>query len=77
MKRIISTLGILFVALFVAGCASPRYDVRVAPVGGGGWVAVRIDRQTGQCWYSSLPVGPNYPKPEWYPLKGGVESQQK
>jgi hypothetical protein len=81
MKKIVS---ILFVGVFAAGCASSRYDVRVAPVpvsqARADWVVVRIDRQTGQAWYSynqNVPYPDGNLKPEWHPILEGVQPPQK
>ena len=68
----------LFLALGVAGCACPRYDVQVTsvPLGAGraDWVAVRIDRQTGQTWYSyNQGTDVASQRPQWHPILGGVE----
>jgi len=78
MKKIMS---ILFVGLFAAGCVSPRYDVRVTAVpisqARADWVAVRIDRQTGQTWYSYNQNIVEIQKPEWHPILEGVQPPQK
>lgn len=72
--------SVLFLALGVVGCACPRYDVRVAAVpvaqARADWVAVRIDRHTGQAWYSYNKNIVEDQKPEWRLILGGVEPQK-
>jgi hypothetical protein len=69
MKHIV---GILFVGIFAAGCAAPRYDVRVtsAPTESAraNWVAVRIDRKTGETWYSKE-MTPGSGRQIWQPVE--------
>lgn len=79
MKKIVS---LFLIVLFTAGCACPRYDVRVVaiplPNSRADWIAVRIDRQTGQAWYSyNEGKAVLLQKPEWHPIAGGVEPSQK
>lgn len=79
MKQIFS---ILFVGMFAAGCASSRYDISVTAVPiaqmRADWVAVRIDRQTGQTWYSyNLGSDVTPQKPEWHPMLDREDSPKK
>ncbi len=56
MKRISS---ITVLALGLVGCAGPRYQIAVAtipsPNTDAGWVAVRVDQQTGKSWVTYNP----------------------
>ena len=60
-------------AAFLAGCTSGRYDVRVAAVADDHnpqWVAVKIDRTTGDTWVCGGDVsGRNVDHGAWEPIE--------
>jgi hypothetical protein len=70
----------LLLILTTVGCTCPRYDVRVASVpsvGRADWVVVRVDRQTGQVWYSyHKAVDMDSAKPVWQSLDGVTEGKK-
>lgn len=77
MKKII---GLLFICLSVVGCTSHKYDAHVvalpASAGASGWVAIRVDRQTGECWYWDAQV-PGASKPQWHRISDPSEPAAK
>lgn len=70
---------VLLLAIGLAGCAAPRYRVVVtslpSAVSKAGWVAVRVNQETGATWYVvDDGIDRNL---KWQPILEGGETTKK